>query len=184
MLLLQHQKGNRTTSGPLESLGRNTGKTETIGRTIGGSTCQQAAEGCGSRNNGRGRSATTLGGLRVRFLKGRVPPQPLAHAIICGASRKRKNERPSVGTPKKPRRTPCSGTRPVIEIVLHQGSIRHRIRALLNTGCSIALINEQTVGRLGLERKKHQHAHSIENFTGETVKRAGQYYTKPMLLQH
>jgi len=40
------------------------------------------------------------------------------------------------------------------------------------------------MGRLGLERKKHQHVHSIENFTGETVKGAGQYYTKPMLLQH
>ena len=69
-------------------------------------------------------------------------------------------------------------------MVLHQGNIGHRIRALLDTGCSIALINEQTVGRLGLERKKHQHARSIENFTGETVKGAGQYYTRPMLLQH
>jgi len=115
---------------------------------------------------------------------GRVPPQPLAHTIICGASRKGKNEEPSAGTPKKPRRMPRSCTRPVIEMVLHQGNIRHRIRALLDTGCSIALINERTVGLLGLERKKHLHARSIENFTGETVKAAGQYYTKPMLLQH
>jgi len=38
--------------------------------------------------------------------------------------------------------------------------------------------------RLGLERKKHQHARSIENITGETVKGAGLYYIKPMLLQH
>jgi len=37
---------------------------------------------------------------------------------------------------------PCSGTHPVIEMVLHQGNIRHQIRALLGTGCSIALINE------------------------------------------
>jgi len=61
-------------------------------------------------------------------------------------------------------------------MVLHQGHIGHQIRALLDTGCSIALINEQTVGRLDLERKKHQHARSIKNFTGETVKGAGQYY--------
>jgi len=69
-------------------------------------------------------------------------------------------------------------------MVLYQDNIRHRIRVLLDTGCSIALINEQTIGQLGPERKKHQHARSIENFTGETVKGVGQYYTKPMLLQH
>jgi len=40
------------------------------------------------------------------------------------------------------------------------------------------------MSRLGLERKRHQHARSIENFTGEAVKGAGQYYTRPMLLQH
>jgi len=184
MLLLQYQKGNRTTSGPLESLGRSTGKTEMIRRSRGGSAHQVAAEGGSSRNNGHGRSTTTLRRLRVGFLKGRVPPQPFAHAIIYVASRKRKNSEPSAGTPKKPRRTPCSGTRPVIEMVLYQDNIRHRIRVLLDTGCSIALINEQTMGRLGRERKKHQHARIIENFTGETVKGVGQYYTKPMLLQH
>jgi len=69
-------------------------------------------------------------------------------------------------------------------MVLHQGNIRHWISTLLDTGCSIALINKQTVGRLGLVRKKHQHAPSIENFTGETVKGADQYYAKPMLIQH
>jgi len=69
-------------------------------------------------------------------------------------------------------------------MMIHQGNTKHQVRALLDTGCSIALINEQTMSRLGLERKRHQHARSIENFTGEAVKGAGQYYTKPMLLQH
>jgi len=62
-----------------------------------------------------------------------------------------------------------SGTRPVVDMILHQGSKKHQIKTLLDTGCLIALINEQTIKRLGLEQRKHQQARSIENYMGETL---------------
>jgi len=69
-------------------------------------------------------------------------------------------------------------------MVLHQGENKHRIQVLLDTGCSIALMNEQTMERQCLKTRKHHQACSIESYTGEKVQRAGQFYTKPMLLQH
>ena len=69
-------------------------------------------------------------------------------------------------------------------MVLHHNKERHRVKALLDTGCSIALINEKTAEKLGLERLKHRKPHSIENYTGEAVQGAGQFYTKPLRMQH
>jgi len=69
-------------------------------------------------------------------------------------------------------------------MLLHQGRENHRIRALLDTGCSIALINEQTARKLGLKQLKHQNPRKIENYTGKTVEGAGQFYTESLLVQH
>ena len=69
-------------------------------------------------------------------------------------------------------------------MLLHQGNHQHRIRALLDTGCSIALISQRTLERLGLEQMPHPEPVRIENYTGEAVPGAGQYYTKPLRLQH
>jgi len=69
-------------------------------------------------------------------------------------------------------------------MILHIGIKKHQIWVLLDTGCSIALLNQQTVEKLGIRKKAHRRPHSIENYTGESVKGAGQFYTEPMLLQH
>ena len=69
-------------------------------------------------------------------------------------------------------------------MMLHVRWKGHQIRVLLDTGCSIALLNQQIVEKLGIEKKAHQQPHSIENYTGERVKGAGQFYMEPMLLQH
>jgi len=69
-------------------------------------------------------------------------------------------------------------------MVLHQDGARHAIRVLLDTGCSIALINEKTVERLGLKKKEHRQPRVIESFTGARVPGAGQYYTKACRIQH
>jgi len=69
-------------------------------------------------------------------------------------------------------------------MVLHLNGKRHPVRVLLDTGCSIPLISQRTIKKLGIERKTHKTTRTIENFTGETVRNAGQYYTKPMQLQH
>jgi len=145
----------------------------------------KTTESSGSRDNGDQCCGPIMGRLRIGFLRGQLPPQPEAFTIVCGASEKRKNREPSAETPssKKPRK-PASGTRPVIDMVLYQGEKGHPIKVLLDTGCSIALINEKTTEKLGLEWWKHKQAHSIESFTGESVKGAGQCYTEPLLLQH
>jgi len=67
---------------------------------------------------------------------------------------------------------------------LHQDGAKHAIRVLLDTGCSIALINEKTVEKLGLRKKEHRQPQVIESFTGPRVPRAGQYYTKACRIQH
>jgi len=61
---------------------------------------------------------------------------------------------------------------------------RHPVKVLLDTGCSVALINQETTERCQIARQKREQAHRIENYTGERVKGAGQYYTEPLLLQH
>jgi len=40
------------------------------------------------------------------------------------------------------------------------------------------------VEKLRIKKKAHQQPHSIENYTGESVKGAGQFYMEPTLLQH
>jgi len=43
----------------------------------------------------------------------------------------------------------------IITMVLHQGKKKHPIRTLLDTGCSVALINKQMVERLVIKQHKH-----------------------------
>ena len=69
-------------------------------------------------------------------------------------------------------------------MVLHQGKGRHLIRALLDTGFLIALINKQTVEKLGIEQCKNQWPRVIETYTGKILSAAGQFYTEPLRLQH
>jgi len=69
-------------------------------------------------------------------------------------------------------------------MVLTIGTQDYRVRILLDTGCSIPLLNWKTAGKLGVELEKHDPPLPIENFTGQTVEGAGQYYTKPLFLRH
>jgi len=48
----------------------------------------------------------------------------------------------------------------------------------------VTLINERTVEKLSLDRRKHKVARSIESYMGESVQGAEQFYTEPLLLQH
>jgi len=40
-------------------------------------------------------------------------------------------------------------------MIIHQGKSKHPVRVLLDTGCSIALVNEKTVERLKIGKKEH-----------------------------
>jgi len=69
-------------------------------------------------------------------------------------------------------------------MLLHHQNNSYRVKALLDTGCSINLINQQTVQRLSLPKYRLKNPRIIESFTGETVETAGQFHTGPIRLQH
>jgi len=69
-------------------------------------------------------------------------------------------------------------------MIIHQGKSKHPVRVLLDTGCSIALVNERTVERLKIGKKEHRRQRTIKSYTGEKVPGAGQYYTEEVKLQH
>ena len=69
-------------------------------------------------------------------------------------------------------------------MLLHQDKQTFRVKVLLDTGCSVALINRATTQRLGIRQKQHAHPVKIENYTGETVPGAGQFCTETLRLQH
>jgi len=68
--------------------------------------------------------------------------------------------------------------------MLHWNESQHLVKALLDTGCSVALINQRTIEQLGIQTKTHKIPRPIENFTGEVVEGAGQSYMGIMRQQH
>jgi len=108
-----------------------------------------------------------------------------AFAISCRTSRKQTHGEPSAGTlRKKQREEPASGTRPIITMVLHQGISTHPVKVLLDTGCSIPLINQEMAARLRIPLRKHRERRIIENYDGKTVQGAGSSNTNALPLQH
>jgi len=69
-------------------------------------------------------------------------------------------------------------------MILHQGGKQHKIKGLLDTGCSVLLINQETVAQLELPLREHRQKRIIENFEGKQVKGARRHYMDPLLLQH
>ena len=69
-------------------------------------------------------------------------------------------------------------------MVLHHGTKQHTVRALLDTGCSVPLINQKTAAKLQIPLQKRENKRLIENFEGKTVDNAGSHYTDLMTLQH
>jgi len=123
-----------------------------------------------------------MGGLRVGFLNGPKQPRLKTINIVCGITQKRLAEAPSTETSGKKKKPNETGR--VINMVIHQDGKTHQVQVLLDTGCSVALINKKTGEKLGNDKKCHLRKRGIENFVGEKVERDGQYYTKPLLLQH
>ena len=41
-------------------------------------------------------------------------------------------------------------------MLLHLGKKKHPIWVLLDTGCSVALLNQQTVEKIGIKKKTHR----------------------------
>jgi len=69
-------------------------------------------------------------------------------------------------------------------MVLHHGIKQHTVRMLLDTGCSVPLINQKTAAKLQIPLRKHKRKRIIENYEGKTVDDAGSHYTGLVTLQH
>jgi len=69
-------------------------------------------------------------------------------------------------------------------MVVHWNEKHATIHALLDTGCSTALISKSFVDKMSIPCFDHQTDIVIRNFTGDIVPGAGHQYTKPVLLQH
>jgi len=69
-------------------------------------------------------------------------------------------------------------------MLLHVEQGKHRVRVLLDTGCSVPLVNKETAQKLQIPMLKHDSAIRIQNYTGQHVEEAGIFYMKPLHLQH
>jgi len=115
-------------------------------------------------------------------LKGqRTRPSLKTKNGIYGTGQKMSAEEPEKETERK---KPRYGPRPIITMRLHVEQGKHRVQVLLDTGCSVPLVNKETARRLQIPMLKHDSAIRIENYTGQHVEEAGIFYTKPLLLQH
>ena len=175
MFRREYKKGDLPTRGTLEGLRSTWRKKEKIGGTRS-TDPGQTTEGRSSRGDGHG---PALGGIRLGFLRDPATAPGGVRVIICGASKRK----PGISNEEQPAKKPRN-TRPIIDMLLHDGTQRKPIKVLLDTGCSVALINQQTVSKWGIQKREHKEARTIESFTGATVEGAGQYYTRPLRLQH
>jgi len=185
--LAQNSSSESTVESRRSSNNRN-GKAKVLGRASKKSGIQTTKNRRCRRHGGRTLLGLTDMGRQQRavgFLKG--PPKPPAYAftIICGTSRRWRNKESNAETSKKPKtEEPTSGTCPIIHMVVHHGQRRHPVTVLLDTGCSVPLFNEKMARRLQLRLLKHEEQRLIENFTGQAMEGAGEFYTDRLVLQH
>ena len=69
-------------------------------------------------------------------------------------------------------------------MALHLEGKPHSVKVLLDTGCSIPLLNQKTAQRLQIPLEKHRETRLVEDYTGQAVSGAGEEYTCPLILQH
>ena len=143
LLFLPNHSRNRAAPGQVEgcrgkpaSAGTSFGETEERGqrRKCYGET----AEGSSSGRNGH--RATSMGGRRrLGFLRSSFPAPKGTIDLICGAT---KRKMPPEGKDALDNKKQRRNVRPVILMMLHWQGTSHPVRVLLDTGCSINLINQ------------------------------------------
>jgi len=166
MLCRHHPKRHQPYSGTLEGIG---GNKKTLGerRRRRRQVSAQDSKNGGGRHHGHRIHVGKRGG----FLEGQgTRPTPRTQYIVFGTGQKRKNTDEEEVASKKP----SGGTRAILTMVLKKEVQNHQVRVLLDTGCSIPLINQRTVEKLRIPLLRHNSAIPIENFTGQPVKGAGQ----------
>jgi len=67
-------------------------------------------------------------------------------------------------------------------MLLNWNGKKHPVKVLLDTGCSIALLNQQTAEKLEVTLHRHPQPRRIENYMGEMVANAGQFLLEKLLV--
>jgi hypothetical protein len=82
---------------------------------------------------------------------------------------------------------PRAGNVPVVNMLIHWGANDEQsevIRVLLDSGSTIPLLSLSWVKPLTIPIARRKHPKRVEDFAGNPVQGAGEYYTFPLLLQH
>ena len=85
-------------------------------------------------------------------------------------------------------RPPRAGKIPIIEMILRWGpgdsQKEYRVRALLDTGSTVPILDESWAKTLHVPLVQRATPATIQNFAGEDVPGAGEYFSAPLELQH
>ena len=79
---------------------------------------------------------------------------------------------------------PKNGPLPVIVIILYFGKQDQTVQALLDTGSTVPLLSLSMVEHHQIPIAKRETKRTIQDYAGQEVPGAGEFFTSPLLLQH
>ena len=79
---------------------------------------------------------------------------------------------------------PKSGPVPVIVMILYFGEQEQTVRALLDTGSTVPLLSLSMVEPHRIPIAERETKRTIQDYAGQKVPAAGEFFTSPLLLQH
>ena len=79
---------------------------------------------------------------------------------------------------------PKSSPVPVVAMILYFGKQEETVRALLDTGSTVALLSLGFVEKQQVPIAERPTKGTIQDYAGQEVSGAGEFFTSPLLLQH
>ena len=79
---------------------------------------------------------------------------------------------------------PRSGSVPVITMIVHLGEKEEVLRILLDTGSTVPLLSRKIAQTKQIPVAEQPSIRPIQDYAGQEVEGAGQWYTAPLILQH
>ena len=79
---------------------------------------------------------------------------------------------------------PTSGPVPVITMIVHLGEKEEVLRILLDTCSMVPLLSQKFAQNKQIPVAERPFIRTIQDYAGQEVEGAGQFYTAPLILQH
>ena len=79
---------------------------------------------------------------------------------------------------------PRSGPVPVVTMIVHLGEKEEVLRILLDTGSTVPLLSREFAKNRQIPVAERLSIRPIQNYAGQEVEGAGQFYTAPLVLNH